>query len=83
MLSFNRTDSVFIDVQIREILGYVCEMNRQSVCVSFKDIRRRFDLSYPTVRKRVGLLEDQGFVSIVKKGNRKIVCVTELGLKGF
>jgi len=83
VLSFSKTNSVLTDVQIGEILRYVCEMNRQSVCVSFKDIRRRFDVSYPTVRKRVSLLESKGFVSIVKKGNRKVLCVTEVGWRVF
>jgi len=81
IISLNKKKSVLADIQILEVLKYVCEMNQQSVYISLKDIRRRFDVSYPTVRKRLDLLKQQGFVSIVKRGNRKVVYVTEAGLE--
>ena len=45
ILSFNRTVLDLINVQIREILYKVCEMNRQLVCISFEDIKMIVNLS--------------------------------------
>lgn len=63
--------------QAYDIFRCILDEKKIDKDISFKQLRKKLMLSYPTIRKYVRYLEENGFVRIVKKGRRNIVLINE------
>ena len=66
-----------------EILNYVQKQNFLGIKPSFSNIETELDMSKPTVRKRVGLLQASGYVQVNTHGRTKVVELTEKSRRLF
>lgn len=77
--SVEESNGCFLDGCLVELLRFLCEKKGQVYGIMFRDIKKGLNVSYPTIRKRIGLLERLALVHVVKNGNRKVVYVTAKG----
>ncbi|MEE9152259.1 MAG: DUF835 domain-containing protein [Thermoplasmata archaeon] len=60
-------------------IRFIYEQNIKSLKPSYKDVALKFDVSRPTVRKRIKQLVSSGYLGEIAKGNRKVLELTEKG----
>ncbi len=81
LLPSNSLRNVFPDLRLFDLLLFLHKERKRNNAVSFTDLRKELKVSFPTVRKHVRHLEENGFVNIVRNGKRKIVFLSENGVR--
>ncbi|MFX1295069.1 MAG: DUF835 domain-containing protein [Promethearchaeota archaeon] len=66
-----------------QVLRFIYLQNNLGIKPSFNDIRIKFNISYPTVRKRINQLISFEYVKRMEKGKKKILQLTDKGNRLF
>lgn len=68
-----------IDQSLFEIVSFVENENKLDKKVSYNEIRKQFNITYPTVKKRVNFLLEKGYLEELKVGRAKVLRLTKKG----
>ena len=74
-------DKFILERSLYDLLKFIYAEEAEKIVISFKRIKDGLNLTYPTIRKRLNLLKEQGLITICKQGKIKKVRVTEKGKK--
>lgn len=66
-----------------QLLRYIYKQNNKGLKPSFTELGKALEISLPTVRTRVNNLVNDGQVKLIAKGNKKLLEITEEGLRLF
>jgi uncharacterized membrane protein len=69
--------------ELYELLKTIFRLNYGGEEVSFTELGKKTGLSKPTVRKKIKTLASSGYISVVKKGRKKIINPTDKTVQMF
>jgi PAS domain S-box-containing protein len=79
VITDQKIDDLVLEDSLYDLLTFIHEEEVRKSIVSFKKIRWKLNLTYPTIRKRLVLLKEQGLITIRKQGRTKEAHITEKG----
>ena len=79
LLPSQKIEGISLRDDLYDILKFIYEQNQDNVEVSFRKISKELSISSNTTAKRLGNLEDKGFILIKKQGRSKTIYVSEKG----
>ncbi|MFX0207440.1 MAG: HTH domain-containing protein, partial [Candidatus Hodarchaeota archaeon] len=62
-----------------EVMRFIYQQNNLGIKPSYSDIGKKLEISRPTARKRIKRLVATGYLIDSKKGNSKVLELTEKG----
>lgn len=68
-----KPDNLNLDYDHKQIYEFIRHQSYSGKSISFKDIKTQFNITFPTVQKRIKYLEEQNLVRVEKSGRKKLV----------
>ncbi len=68
-----------LESELLDILRFISENTVKKIATSFKQVKKRFNISNVTTRKRITELVELGYIEIKKKGRYKYLILTNAG----
>ena len=77
----NNMIDIVLENSFYDILKFLDDEEANKLVISLKKIKRKMNITYPTIRKKLSFLKKQGLVIINKRGRMKEVHLTDKGKK--